>query len=132
VVWGPETENTFFGSFWDGARPYLPVPPAANAEPAAVDGPGPMRFATPGSLGGELRRAGFGDVREESRVVEMVWPGTVETLARQWFEISRLEARVAEERRDDLHEDVLRSLRRYAEGERVRVTAPIVVASGMA
>ncbi len=76
--------------------------------------------------------AGFADVREELPTVEMVWPGTVETLARQWFELSGIEERVAEERRAELHKDVLRSLGRFAEGGTARFAVQIVVASGKA
>jgi len=135
VVWGPEDENAFFGSFWDGARPYLPAPPPGSGDDGVVgaaDAPGPMRFAAPGSLSAALTLAGFGDVREETRVVEMVWPGPVETLFEQWTEISRIESRVALERRSEFRRNVLASLRRYADGETVRVSAPIVVASGAA
>ena len=132
VAWGPEQENQFFGAFWSVARPYLPAAPGGGIQPAAATGPGPLRFSAPESLSAELWKAGFVDVREEFRTVEMVWPGTVETLERQWFDLSAIEERVAEERHADLHTGVRRSLERYAAGGTPRFTAALVVASGKA
>ena len=131
VAWGPEQENQFFGAFWSVARPYLPAAPGGGIQPAAAV-PGPQRFSAPGSLSAELQQAGFADVREELRTVEMVWPGTVETLERHWFDLSAIESRVAQERHADLHKDVRRSLERYAAGGTPRFTAALVVASGNA
>lgn len=135
VAWGPESENLFFGSFWAAAGPYLA---AATDEDGAVDvdtamptdAPGPMRYAVAGSLSAALGAAGFADVREETRTVEMVWPGRAETLLEQWVELSGVEARVARERWVEFRRDVVAGLNRYADGETVRLSAAIVVASG--
>jgi SAM-dependent methyltransferase len=132
VAWGPEQENQFFGAFWGVARPYLPAAPAGGIAPAAADAPGPQRYSASGSLSTALRAAGFADVREELRTVEMVWPGTVETLARHWLDLSAIEAKVADERRADLHREVRRSLARFAGSGSPRFTAALVVASGLA
>lgn len=138
VAWGPEGENLFFRSFWEAAGPYLAAEPGADgggdepAPPVVADGPGPMRFAAAGSLSAALRGVGFGDVREETRTVEMVWPGRAETLREQWLEISGIEGRVAPARREDFRAGVLAGLERYADGETVRLGAAIVVASGRA
>ena len=132
VAWGPEAENLFFGSFWAAATPYLPAASAAGKGDGPVDAPGPMRYAVAGSLAAALRAAGFGDVREEARRVEMVWPGRAETLRDQWFDLSGVEARVAPERRADFGRAVLAGLNRFADGETVRLSAAIVVASGRA
>ncbi len=138
VVWGPEAENLFFRSFWEAVEPYQPVAAeddgAGDADDAIgqLDAPGPMRFAMEGSLGAALRAAGFADVREETLVVEMVWPGRVETLREQWLDLTGIGGRIPAERRADFERDVLAGLNRYADGETVRLAAAVVVASGAA
>lgn len=131
VAWGPEAENAMFGSFWGAARPHLP-PPDATAPPPAAGAPGPGRFAAPGSLGAALHGAGFADVREEARRVDLVWPGPPESLRRFWLELTRLEDRLPVDRLEGLRADVLAAFRRHAEGEAVRLPATVVVASGRA
>ena len=131
VAWGNEAANQFFASFWDGARAHLPAAPPPDAPSNPVDAPGPMRFAAAGTLSAALREAGFADVHEEARTIQMVWPGPGESLVRQWLEISRIEERVSGDRVEALRADVLRSVNRFAEGDTVRMTAEIVVASGV-
>ncbi len=137
VAWGPEAENALFGSFWGAARPYLPAEPPAEGEAGSsagpvVDAPSPMRFAAPGSLAEALRAAGYGDVRKEARAVDLVWPGGAETLWEFWLELMPIEGQVPAERRAAFRADVLASLRRYADGDSIRLPAAIVLASGQA
>ena len=137
AAWGPDAENALFSSFWGVARPYLAAASpteggAGTAQTLAPDAPEPRRFAEPGSLSAALRTTGYVDVREETRQVDLVWPGTAETLRAFWLQISRIEEQVAAERREALLGDVLASLRRYAAGGTVCLPATVVLASGRA
>lgn len=135
VAWGPEAENTLFGSFFSAAGPYLPEPDGPPAEPAGETSfgePGPMRFARPGTLGRALTAAGFADVREESRSFRLAWPGSVESLKAFWFDMTRLPERLPADRLADLDRDVGAALGRFAGGDAIAFTATIVVASGRA
>lgn len=136
AAWGVESDNAFFGSFWNAARPHLPPePPPATTAPAPVwvpGPPGPTRFAVPGSLAAALGAAGYEDVREESRTVDLVWPGAAETLRAFWLELTRIEDRMPSDRKGTFLADVLAALRRHADGDTVRFSATIVLASGRA
>jgi len=82
VAWGAWEENEYMsaalGPFRRRRPP--PVPP-----PGA---PHPYRFSAPGSLGAELRAAGFRAVREDKPVVRMVWPGPPAELWNRFYEVS--------------------------------------------
>ena len=133
VAWGGDVGNAFFASFWGAARPHLPLDPTTDGGAAPEpDAPGPMRYAAPGSLSGALRAAGYRDIHEETRTVDLVWPGPAETLRDFWLELTRLEAKVPPDRREAFRADVLASLRRHAEGDAIRLPAPVVVATGRA
>lgn len=129
VAWGPAAENELFGTFWGAARPYLP--PDATAEPPP-DVPAPMRFAEPGTLSDALRGAGFMDVLEETRTVELVWPGRTETLCDFWFELTRLDDKLSPGSRDACRADVRDAYRRFDRDDALHLDAAVVVASGQA
>jgi SAM-dependent methyltransferase len=135
AAWGPDAENALFSSFWGAARPYLAAEAANEGEAgtpqtSTADASGPARFAAPGSLSAALRAVGYADIREEARTVDLVWPGPAETLRAFWLEVSRAEERVPAEQREAFRADVLASLRRYADGDAVRLPATVVLASG--
>ena len=80
VVWGPPDQGTF-GAFMVGplmARRPLDLPPP--------DMPFPLRFAEPGSLSAELRRAGLADVTEENAILPFAWPGPPEEAWAQFYD----------------------------------------------
>jgi SAM-dependent methyltransferase len=82
AVWGPTDQGTF-SAFLLGplmARRPLELPPP--------DMPFPLRFATPGSLSAELRRAGLADVTEENAVLHFVWPGPPEEVWAQFYDLA--------------------------------------------
>jgi SAM-dependent methyltransferase len=128
VGWGPPETNTLFGSFWSAAGPYLPESPA----PPPPDAPTPTRFALPGTLTNALRAAGFKDVREETRIVELIWPGNAETSRDWWMGLTGIAQQIAPERLQALETDLLASFNRYADGDTLRFTAPVVIGSGQA
>jgi ubiquinone/menaquinone biosynthesis C-methylase UbiE len=94
----------------------------------------PFRFAEPGSLSEVLRRAGFGDVEEETKILPWAWPGPVEEV---WEQVQAITVpfrplfdRVPPEMWPRIHEDVHAALRRYFDGEKVAFGASVILASG--
>jgi SAM-dependent methyltransferase len=128
VGWGSPETNDMFGAFRSVAALYLPEPPL----PPSPDTPNPMRFAQPGTLTNALRSAGFVDVREETRVIEIVWPGNAESMRDWWMALTRIADQVPSELLPALDADLLASLNRYADGEGLHFTAPVVIGSGQA
>lgn len=131
VAWGPVEENELFGPFRQAIAPYLPEP-AQPSEPPGPDTPQPMRFAQSGSLSAALARAGYTDIREDSPVVEMPWPGPPQLMMDNLLDVSRVEDNVASDRREAMRADILRAYRQFAKGDETLLTARIVIASGAA
>lgn len=134
VAWGPDADNAFMTTFRGAARSHLPPdPPPAGARPVpAPDTPRPTRVAEPGSLSAALVVASFADVREEAPLVDLVWPGPPESLARIWLELTRVEGRVEPDRREAVRADVAAAYERFTEGGTLRMPVRVVVASGAA
>jgi hypothetical protein len=132
VAWGPDEDNELFGSFWSAARPYYPAPPPPDASIPEADIPKPNRFAPAGSLSRALTQAGYGDVRERSELVNLVWPGHAPSSFVFWAQLTRADEQVPAERRAALEEDVLASLGKYAERDTLHFRSKVVVASGAA
>jgi len=130
VAWGPVEENTMFMSFGAAAGSYVPPGPAPDPTIDPSDIPQPMRFAQPGTLTRALTAAGFKDVREESPVVEIVWPGPAETELQFWLNLSRAEEQVAPEQREQFRADALAVFRQFERDGALHFSARIVVASG--
>jgi ubiquinone/menaquinone biosynthesis C-methylase UbiE len=134
VAWGPPQDNELFGTFLRAAGPYLPPTseaPMAAAEPDEHT-PNPNRFAKQGTLSARLKKAGFSDIREESRFVEFIWPGIPESLRDFWLELTGMEEKIAPERRASFRDDIAAAFRRFTVGYTVELTAKIVIASGRA
>ena len=91
-----------------------------------------MRFAQAGSLTTALDEAGFREIREESPVVEMVWPGPPQLVIDTQLDISRIEERVPPQRREAMRAELLRAYEPYVDGEVTRLQARVVIASGQA
>jgi hypothetical protein len=81
-------------------------------------------------LSNALRAAGFDDVREETRVVELVWPGNAQTSRDWWMGLNGIAQQITPERLQVLETDLIASFNRYADGDTLRFSAPIVVGSG--
>jgi SAM-dependent methyltransferase len=128
VVWGAPAPGTYFG---DVGMPFvkrLPEPPDPN-------GPGPMRFAQPGKLVGEMQRAGFAGVSEEILNLPARWPGTPEETLKSFFELAtplrNAIADFTEEQRIEATEEALSSLRPNYDGTHTHTIAPVLVVQGM-
>jgi SAM-dependent methyltransferase len=129
AAWGPVERGTYAASL---IGPFLRrlAPP-----PPPPDAPQPLRFAAEGALGGELERAGFGDVEEIHRVIPVPWPGSAEELWQHFYDIAvpfhpLFDGLPPAERAEAIAE-VAALLRAYDDGGAVRNTSAIVVASGV-
>ena len=129
VAWGPPERGTFpaalIGPFLRRATP-APPPPGM---------PQPLRFAQEGALQDELERAGFAAVEEEHQVIPAPWPGAPEEYWQFFYDIAvpfrpLFDGLPAPERAAAVAE-VLDGLRAHDDGQAVRTTSAIVVASGV-
>jgi len=126
LVWGPFEQPYFEGM--------AIVVKHAGGPALAPGGANPFRFAEPGSLSAELRRAGFADVQEETRTVPWTWPGQVEEVWEYERAVSApfraLLERVPREKWDAINAEVHASVRKYVDGDSVKFGAVVVLASG--
>jgi SAM-dependent methyltransferase len=104
--------------------------------PAIVPGgPDPFKFAEPGSLSSMLRKAGFGNVEEETKTLPWTWPGTAEEVWEQAQAVATpflpLLQRIREEKRDEINHAVIAEIQQYTDGDRIKFGAVVVLASGM-
>jgi SAM-dependent methyltransferase len=131
VTWGPQEHIDYLTSTLGVLLRYQDVPPPAPAP----DAPHPLRFARSGSLSAALRDAGFTEVREETPIVPLPWPGTPEEflgyIRSDMVTFDTLLLRIAPERRAAVLDEVFTSVRAYDDGECVRFNAAIVVASAI-
>jgi SAM-dependent methyltransferase len=131
VTWGPQEHIDYLTSTLGVLLRYQDVPPPAPAP----DAPHPLRFARSGSLSAALREAGFTEVREETPIVPLPWPGTPEEflgyIRSDMVTFDTLLLRIAPERREAALDEVFTSVRAYDDGECVQFNAAIVVASAI-
>jgi SAM-dependent methyltransferase len=131
VTWGPQEHIDYLTSTLGVLLRYQDVPPPAPAP----DAPHPLRFARSGSLSAALREAGFTEVREETPIVPLPWPGTPEEflgyIRSDMVTFDTLLLRIAPERRAAVLDEVFTSVRAYDDGECVQFNAAIVVASAI-
>lgn len=131
ATWGPLPQIDYLTSTLSVLLRYQDVPPA---EPDP-DAPHPLRFARSGSLSAALRAAGFTEVREETAIVPLPWPGTPEEflgyIRSDLVTFDRLLLQITPEQREAALDEVYTSIRNYDDGERVQFSAAIVVASAI-
>jgi SAM-dependent methyltransferase len=131
VTWGPQEHIDYLTSTLGVLLRYQDVPPPAPAP----DAPHPLRFARSGSLSAALREAGLTEVREETPIVPLPWPGTPEEflgyIRSDMVTFDTLLLRIAPERREAALDEVFTSVRAYDDGECVQFNAAIVVASAI-
>ena len=129
IAWGPPELNPFFSRTVGVFMKHVESP---APEPGA---PGPFKFAQPRSLSEELIRAGFQQVKEESRPISWPFPGPVEQAWEAIRELGapfrRLIASLAPEQREGVIGEVLAAIGEYYDGSQVNFPAVIVVASGV-
>jgi hypothetical protein len=97
-------------------------------------GPDPFRFAAPGSLLAELRKAGFREVHEETKTVPWSWPGTPEEVWEQaraiWVPFRPMLDRVPENLWPRINAEVHAAITKYYDGEKIAFGASVVLAAG--
>ena len=101
--------------------------------PLTLPGQSPFEYARPGSLSAALERAGF-DAQEQTRNIAWTWPGTAEEV---WEQVQAVAApfipmfeRVPRASWGSIHAEVLASVGRYVDGNRVKFGAVVVFAAG--
>lgn len=94
-----------------------------------------FRFADPQALAAALSAAGFHQVRAERKTVEWLWPGRPDEVW-QYFQESTVPFRplldtIRPEQRAAVDREVVAALGSKFDGEKVNLTADIVVATGL-
>jgi ubiquinone/menaquinone biosynthesis C-methylase UbiE len=129
VAWGPVEQNDYMRT---AVGPFKKRNPPPTPAPGA---PTPYRFSAPGSLGAELRAAGFAKVSEETRNVRMAWPGPPEEMWTRLYEVSApmrpyFNSFTPEVRAEAIKEAVA-GLAKFFDGREVVTRAAIVVAAAV-
>lgn len=128
MVWGAPAPGTYFGA---AAVPYLRRV-AVKPDP---DGPGPMRFAEPQKLARLVEAAGFRDVQEERLSVAAPYRGSPEQLLASMMEIAapfrNAAATLSEDDRRAAEQEACANLRPLYDGTFTKVTAPVVIVTGV-
>ncbi|MGI8855261.1 MAG: class I SAM-dependent methyltransferase [Thermomicrobiales bacterium] len=129
ATWGPLEQIDYLTSTLSVLLRYQETPPPAPAP----DAPHPLRFARAGTLSAALHAAGFTDVREETVIVPLPWPGTPEEflgyIRSDMVTFDTLLFQIAPEQRERALDEVFTRVRNYDDGECVQFNAAIVVAS---
>jgi SAM-dependent methyltransferase len=120
LVWGP-FHQPYFENTIGGLLNHLSKP---LEDPARLS---VFRFAEPGSLSAALESAGFRNVRQETRTVPWIWPGTPEELW-QYFRQVSAPFQLPESKARAVDDAVHTALAQFHDGERVNLTATIVLA----
>lgn len=97
------------------------VPPGAAAM---------FKFGEPGKLAAALSRAGFVDARDEVRRVPWPWTESVEELWTYFRAVTVPFRPVLERATPEMEREILGELGKYWDGQRVNLTAEIVLAGG--
>ncbi len=82
AAWGPVELSPYFLST------IVPFVKRANLPPPPPGMPQPLRYAIPSTLAGELRLAGFSQVNEDVRVIDLTWPGTPAELFQHLYDVA--------------------------------------------
>jgi SAM-dependent methyltransferase len=129
AVWGPLEQIDYLTSTLSMLLRYHPSPPP----PPDSETPHPLKFARSGTLSAALRAAGFAEVREETRIVPLPWPGTPEEflgyIRSDMVTFDSLLLQLPPARQTTALDEVFASIRQYDDGECVQFNAAIVVAS---
>jgi SAM-dependent methyltransferase len=127
LAWGP-FEQPYWSSTMGVVLDHVGGPAIAPS------GPDPFRFCNPGSLSSVMRKAGFGDVKEETRTVPWTWPGTAEEVWEQAQAVAApfipLLQRIPAGKRDAIDQNAISAIQQYADGDSIKFGAIVVLASG--
>lgn len=127
--WGSLEQNQFL------TIPLMPFLQRTDVPAPPPGAPHPFKFAEAGSLSAELTAAGFGQVEESFRTLTLPFPGTPEENWEQIYSASApfhpiIESLGPEERTQAIAEVIAGYCACY-DGERVRTTGTMVIASGV-
>lgn len=130
VVWGPPDRNPFLTV---QSAPFLRRLPPATRE-GEEDEIGPFRFSAEGALATRLKAAGFSDVEERVHEVPIDLPGPPDDFWAATQEISStlfawFRADLTPQAYDDAAREVQAAVRSRFDGERVRFSAAMVLAT---
>ena len=127
LAWGP-FEQPYWSSTMGVVLDHVGGP---AIEPG---GPDPFRFCNPGSLSSVMRKAGFGNVKEETRTVPWTWPGTAEEVWEQAQAVATpflpLLQRIPAGKKDAIDQNAITAIQQYADGDSIKFGAIVVLASG--
>ncbi len=120
AAWGPFDQPYFQSTVQVVMRHTgATVPPGAAAM---------FKFGEPGKLARALSAAGFSAARDEIRTVPWVWPDTVAELWAYFQAVTVPFRPVMEKVTPQIEREILTQLQKYWDGEKVNLTAEIVLA----
>lgn len=94
-----------------------------------------FRYGSPGALVSQLQYAGFQDIEEKIIDLPWNWPGTPEELWEYFQEVTipfkPLLQAIPDTRRDDINSEVLKILKVRSDGNEVKFSATVVIASAV-
>jgi len=127
LAWGP-LEQPYWASTMGVAAGHL------GKSLLQSDGPDPFKYAQPGSLSDALKKAGFREIHEETKIVPWTWPGTPEEVWEQCKSVAKpflsaLES-IPAEQWPEIDADVLKEIQRYVHRDRIEFGARVILASG--
>ena len=129
TAWGPLEQKPYLSTTLTPFLKQVEVPPPLPGAPQ------PFRFAEPGTLTAELQRAGFQEVQEEIRTISWGWPGPPEEV---WEHVRDMAVPfhpiiygLESELRKQAIDEVVEGYRRHYDGQKVNLSAAIVLAWGV-
>jgi len=129
VAWGVQ-EQPFFATTGGIVMKHVPAPPP----PPDPDGPSRSMFGERGRLRAALEAAGFQNVREEDRIVNGVWSGSLEKYWEQFTEVAApfrpLIAQLTPGKRAQAEAEILAALKKFWNGKEMIMPLEIVIATG--
>ena len=129
LVWGEPRLNTFFATVMTALSSRVEIPQPGPGLP------GPLRFASPGTLSRELEAAGFREIDEERLVVPLPWPGPPVQLWEHFHDVVAplrpvIDGLPADER-EAVAAEVIAAYAEHFDGTRVELTAEVVVVTAL-
>jgi SAM-dependent methyltransferase len=129
LAWGSLPANPLFSGVFTaiGKVLTLPQPPP--------EAPFPFRYATPGSLGAVLEKAGFRQVSEQTAEVMSQWRVSPEQFTELMVEVGGLEwllSQMTDAQRAGVLADITTTYRGYQRGEVIEFPLSFVLATGVA
>ena len=130
IVWGSFAENPLFAATLGPFMKHVQVPPPPP------DAPTIFRFADENKLASTLKSSGLHSVEVRKHQVPWLWPGPPEEA---WDALRDLAApfrkmidALPPEKKPEVMEEIVSNLRRFEEGNQVKLPATLVTGTGVA